>query len=94
MTDTNPLPARLDTASAPGLVSALNDRRGNPVVLDGSGVSHAGALGLQALIAARREWQAAGHSFRISAPSEALISACSLLGIAAQEIGITAEEEA
>ena len=92
MSDAFSLPDRLDTASAAGLLAALQDRRGAAATLDGSGVGFAGALGLQVLVSARRTWDADGQAFRITAPSAALTDACRQLGLSGDDIGITGTE--
>ena len=81
------LPERLDTASAGRLAGRLSERRGQPLRLDGSAVGFGGALGLQVLVAARRQWQADGQPFRIDPLGDGLARACRILGIPPLEIG-------
>ena len=88
-----PLPARLDTANAAALYESISRQRGSSIELDGSGVSRAGALGLQVLISAHRCWQEDGLEFSVTKASEPLKSACQTLGIDAGDIGLTTEEE-
>ena len=92
------LPERLDTASARQLAGALARLRGQPVGLDGGAVVFGGALGLQVLVAASRQWRDDCQPFRVAPVSDGLQGACRTLGIDPQEIGagdpIETEEEA
>jgi len=87
------LPPRLDSAATTRLAETLRAAAGKPLTMDGSGVVFGGALGLQALAAARRDWAAAGLEFRLKEPSGALEEACRILGIVPEDIGITGTEE-
>ena len=50
-----------------------------------------GALTLQLLLSARRQWQADGHPFEMDAPSQDMTDACRLLGVSPEDIGILHE---
>lgn len=68
------LPATLDTSAAGPLRLALVDRieRGEPIVLNGSGVTRAGLACLQVLASARATADARGLAFRLDDCSDAL----------------------
>jgi len=87
------LPARLDSAAAGKLAGRLLALRGRPVTLTAGDVSVAGALGVQVLVAARRQWAQDGPLFRLAAPSAALLECCELLGVPAAEIGTDRQTE-
>jgi len=82
-----PLPARFDGASVEVFTQALHDRRARPLVIEAGGVCHAGALGVQALVAARRQWLADGATFRVEGVNDALHDICRVLGVDPQEFG-------
>ena len=52
------LPAKLDLSTAHDLARDLLARRGAPLTLDASGVTHIGTPGLQILLSARKTWEA------------------------------------
>lgn len=81
MTEGFILPRRLDSSGAPGLAQALIARRGAALVLDASEVEVIGALALEVLIAAGRQWAADAQPISIIAPSERFQSACATLGL-------------
>jgi chemotaxis protein CheX len=87
MNDPLSLPARFDSASVQAFTESLKTLRAQPLALDGSRVTTVGALAVQALIAARLEWQQDEVDFRLAGPSEALLEACRVLGVAPAEIG-------
>ena len=74
------LPATLNATTVTTLVDQLRAIRGAALILDGSAVTRAGGLGLQALISARRTWREDGQPFSIVAASPALAEACVLAG--------------
>ena len=84
-----PLPAVLDLSAASSLASALLERRGAAVVLDGAGVERVGGQCLQVLLAACATWRADGKDFAIGQASAALVAGLAALG-AAGLIPITA----
>jgi len=87
------LPERFDGAPVEAFAGALGDRRGNPLVVDAGAVVFAGALGLQALVAARRQWQADGAAFGVEGMSDALKDICHLLGIDPREFGASVDAD-
>lgn len=74
------LPATLDAQAAEGLLPLI--REAGAFHFDGAAVGKVGALGLQLLAAARAEAARTGASFRIDAPSSALLEAARALGLA------------
>lgn len=75
------LPDRLDSSAAPGLVTALMDRIGKPLILDAGQVEVIGALALEVIIAGGRQWEADGQSLTIAQPSARFSAACQTLGL-------------
>lgn len=83
------LPESLDLRAAQPLRDQLLATRGASVELDGSGVRRLGALGLQVLLAAERQWQADGQSLRLVDPSPDLLAGLKLLGVAETQSFLT-----
>lgn len=84
------LPAVMDLRSAGPLARDLLALRGQPVVLDASGVERVGGLGLQVLLSARRTWRADGLELRVNHPSEAFELDCArMCGLAFDEFNGT-----
>ena len=81
------LPQQLDGTSSAALRASLLDARGGPIVLDGSGVTRFGALGLQVLLSGARTWADDGHAFQLLDASPALSQGLRLLG-ASIETGV------
>ena len=75
------LPDRLDSSAATGLMQALLDRRGQPLVLDASKVDLIGALALEVIISAGKQWSDDGHSLTVSAASDRFRASCDALGL-------------
>jgi len=88
------LPKRLDTPAAIKLAPDLLAVVGAPLVLDGSKITFAGALGLQVLASARLQWETDGLEFRLDNPSPALDEARRQLGLSTAELGYAVEPEA
>jgi len=82
------LSARLDSQAAEHLAAELAQQRGHSLALDAGQVTFLGALALQLLLAAHRQWVGDGKSFRIVNPTTAFLEGVSLLGIDAPEIGL------
>lgn len=81
MTERLCLPARLDTSGARALADMLMARRGSPLGIDASEVEVVGALAMEVLIAAGRQWQADGHGLAIEGASPRFIASCEVLGL-------------
>ena len=80
MNDELALDTNLDTLAAAPLRDALLERRGNNLLLDGSGVERIGGLCLQVLLAARGTWRADGKTLSVL-PSEELTRQLAILGL-------------
>ena len=75
------LPDRLDSSAASALRTDLLGRRGRALILDASGVEMMGALSLEVIIAAGRQWDADGHDLQVQAGSGRYVVCCQVLGI-------------
>ena len=75
-----PLEANLDIRAAAPLREALLARVGAPVTLDAADVSRLGALCLQVLLAAERDWSDRDTPFTIINPSPAFTETVRLFG--------------
>lgn len=87
MTMTYSLGGHLDSAAAPPLVIDLLEHRGHPLCIDGSSVTFAGALCVQVLVAARKQWQEDDQPFLVAPLSGGLANAAKGLGVALSAIG-------
>lgn len=74
------LPHTLDLTAAAELRDDLTARRGAPLEIDASAVRRCGALCLQVLVAAKRDWDGAGQAFRFAARSDEFDEAIRLMG--------------
>jgi len=83
------LPETLDMRAAQPLRDQLLAARGADAQLDGSGVRRLGALGLQVLMAAERQWRADGHALSLIDPSPDLVAGLKLLGLAETQSFLT-----
>jgi chemotaxis protein CheX len=83
------LPETLDMRSAGPLRDQLLAARGEPVALDASNVRRLGALGLQVLIAADRQWREDGYALHLADPSPDMRAGLKLLGIAEPDSFLT-----
>ncbi|TJZ90344.1 STAS domain-containing protein [Paracoccus gahaiensis] len=75
-----PLPGTLDRKATSELARSLLELRGSHAALDGAGVERLGALAVEALISARKQWQVDGRELRITNPSPAFLAALEALG--------------
>jgi chemotaxis protein CheX len=75
------LPDCLDLLAATPLARALLERRGAPIVLDGSAVHQLGAQCVQVLLSAKRTWDADGVPLSIVNCAPRMIEDLQLLGI-------------
>ncbi|WP_299767726.1 STAS domain-containing protein [uncultured Tateyamaria sp.] len=90
MADPIPLPKRLDTASAPDLLSQLVAHPpGSDVLLDAQNTSHIGALGAQVLLSARRRAVENNTSFCVLHVQNAVHDQLSAMGL----MELTQQEE-
>ena len=80
MTASIRLDPNLDIRAAAPLREALLARADASVTLDATQVARLGALCLQVLLAARRDWEARGLSFSILGPSKAFTETLRLFG--------------
>jgi chemotaxis protein CheX len=83
MTDHLTLPNRLDSSAAPTLTEAILARRGKALVLDAAGVDVIGALCLEVIVAAGRQWEADGIDIRLAEPSDRFAGTAAMLGLRA-----------
>ncbi len=74
------LEANLDIRAAAPLRDALLAKVGSPVTLDAANVARLGALCLQVLLAASRDWTERGEAFVIQDPSNAFTETLRLFG--------------
>lgn len=81
MLDRFTLPDRLDSSAAAGLAGSLRERVGKPLILDAGKVEVIGALALEVIIAAGRQWEADGQPLSIDRPSPRFLAACETLGL-------------
>ena len=79
------LPARIDLPAAMRLVVQLREV-GGPVVVDGSAVTHLGALGLQALVAASRDANKRGDTFELTNGSEKMVEHMAIMGVSPEQL--------
>ncbi len=75
------LPECLDLPAARPLAKALLERRGKPIVVDGSSVHQLGAQCVQVLLSAKRTWSAEGVALSIVNCAPRMIEDLRLLGI-------------
>ena len=75
------LPECLDLPAARPLAKALLERRGKPIVVDGSSVHQLGAQCVQVLLSAKRTWSADGVALSIVNCAPRMIEDLQLLGI-------------
>jgi len=87
------LAACLDSLATEHLASELSRLRGHSVTLDAAQVTFLGALALQLLIAAQRQWKIDGKAFSIIDPAAAFLEGIAVLGSAPGELGITERSE-
>lgn len=81
MDDVLKLPEHLDVAGARSVHEDLLGLRGRAVSIDAEAVRKAGALGLEVLLSAARQWREDGLPFRVAPTSEAFRAACTGLGL-------------
>ena len=79
------LPKRLDLAGANTVVKELREHRGS-LEMDGSDVTHLGALGLQVLVAASRDAKARGDTFELKNSSEKMLADMEIMGVSHDQL--------
>lgn len=82
------LPEHFDGTTVSQVAAELLGRRGHPVELNGERVKSAGALGLQILLSATKQWKEDDHAFRVVHASDDLIQAGETLGLTQSELGL------
>lgn len=85
------LAACLDTLATEQLASELTPQRGHSLTLDAGEVTFVGALALQLLLSAQRQWRDDEKAFDIANPSAAFLDGVALLGCEPAALGIDAE---
>jgi chemotaxis protein CheX len=74
------LPATLDLTAAAPLARELAAHRGQPLLIDASGVRRLGGLCLQVLLSARASWDADRLAFGVIDPSADFSAALGVFG--------------
>ena len=87
MTQTYALRPHLDSPAAATVASELLELRGQALTITGDDVTFAGALSLQVLVSARRQWEEDGYQFLVKSASEPFHAACEGLGFRWEDIG-------
>jgi len=87
------LAACLDSLATERLASELTSQRGHSLTLNAGQVTFVGALALQLLFAARRQWKTDGKPLEITDPSEAFLEGIASLGGSASELGLEGTAE-
>jgi chemotaxis protein CheX len=82
------LPQTLDVAAVRAVRENLMGRRGTPTTLDVSDVERIGALGIELLVAARRQWLADGSSIQIVGLSDTVRDAFADIGLDAATLDV------
>lgn len=75
-----PLPETLDRKATSELARLLLEQRGLDAVLDAARVTRVGALAVDMLISARKQWEADGRTLSIINPSPAFLAGLEALG--------------
>jgi len=87
MSVTVTLPERLDLSSAPDLASELLRHGADAsVVIDASGTSHFGALGLQVVMAAAKRSNAGGGSIALRSVPDRVLQQMTAMGTSPEQI--------
>ena len=80
------LPARLDTAAAPGLRASLADHAGQPISLEASQVELLGGLCLETILIAKNRWEKEDIPFAMEKPSDAIRADLRTFGLTENDI--------
>jgi chemotaxis protein CheX len=81
------LPQTLDVAAVRAVREDLLTRRGTATTMDASDIERIGALGVELLIAAQRQWQKDDSVLQLVGLSEAVTDAFTDLGLDAAVLG-------
>jgi chemotaxis protein CheX len=81
LTEIFSLPPRLDSSGVMSLRDALLARRGQPVCLDAAQVEVIGALAIETIVSAARQWAADNQRLTLASPSPRFCAVCDLLGV-------------
>lgn len=79
-----PLPETFDRKAVSAFARTLLDHRGADTVLDASGVQRMGALAVEMLISARKQWQADGKALSIRDASDPFVTSLEAVGASVQ----------
>ena len=79
---------RLDVAAVRAVQKDLLDRRGTATTIDVSDVERIGALGIELLIAAHRQWRQDGQDLQIAGVSATVTDAFGDLGLDAVTLDV------
>lgn len=82
------LPARLDGPTAASPAEDLMAAQGRDLILEADDVRHAGAAGLQVLLAARRSWAVDGQVLGCAAPSRRFAEGLARLGASVEALTV------
>lgn len=88
MDDVLKLPQTLDVAAVRAVREHLLGRRGTTTTVDASEVERIGALGIELLIAAQRQWQKDERVLQLVGPSDAVMDALRDLGLDPETLDI------
>ncbi len=88
MDDVLKLPQTLDVAAVRAVREDLLARRGTATTMDASDIERIGALGVELLIAAQRQWQKDDSVLQLVGLSEAVTDAFTDLGLDAAVLDI------
>lgn len=88
MDDVLKLPQTLDVAAVRAVREDLLTRRGTATTMDASDIERIGALGVELLIAAQRQWQKDDSVLQLVGLSEAVTDAFTDLGLDAAVLDI------
>ncbi|MCC5969480.1 MAG: STAS domain-containing protein [Pararhodobacter sp.] len=93
MKGTLKLAASMDSLATEHLAAELAHQRGHSLSLDAGNVSFIGALALQLLIVAHRQWLNDDKSFQIVDPSLAFLDGIAQMGVRNADIGLPEPSE-
>ncbi|MDV7269780.1 STAS domain-containing protein [Thioclava sp. A2] len=80
------LAAKLDLSHVAELTSSIRANSGQDLAIDASRVTHLGALALQVLVSAARNWGEAGFDLIISPRSDSFDEALTVFGVSLTDV--------